>query len=325
MSHPSTATVPQAVSKPEVLSFVVPVYNEVDAVGPFVVEINRTLADKDVLIELVFVNDGSTDDTLGALLALQQRDTRIRVVDLTRNFGKEAALSAGLAISTGNVVVPIDVDLQDPPALVLSMLEKWRQGYEVVLARRADRGSDSWAKRFTANWFYRVHNLMAEPRLPENVGDFRLIDRAVVEALGHLPESRRFMKGLFAWAGFRTAVIDYVRQPRCAGETKFNGWRLWNFAIEGITSFSIAPLRIWSYVGLTVALLSFLYGCFILLRVLLFGVDTPGFASLFITVAFLGGLQLLGIGVIGEYLGRTYIESKRRPVFLVRQVYEPKE
>jgi glycosyltransferase involved in cell wall biosynthesis len=276
-------------------------------------------------IEIVFVNDGSTDDTLETVLAIQQRDSRIRIVDLTRNFGKEAALSAGLAVATGDLIVPIDVDLQDPPALVLAMIEKWQEGYEVVLAHRVDRSSDSWGKRLTANWFYRIHNLLAEPPLAENVGDFRLMDRVVVDALNQLPESRRFMKGLFAWVGFRTAVLDYVREPRRAGITKFHGWRLWNFAIEGMTSFSTAPLRIWSYIGAGVALLSFLYGCFIALRVLLHGVDTPGFASLFVAVTFLGGLQLLGIGVIGEYLGRTYIESKRRPVYLVRRIYEPQD
>jgi glycosyltransferase involved in cell wall biosynthesis len=308
------------------LSWIVPVCNEAATIRPFLRALHDIpLQDLVSAIEIVFVNDGSTDGTLETVLAFQQTDSRIRAVDLTRNFGKEAALSAGLSAATGDVVVPIDVDLQDPPGLVPAMLEKWQEGYDVVVARRIDRSSDSWSKRVTANWFYLIHNSLAEPTLPENVGDFRLMDRIVVDALAQLPESRRFMKGLFAWVGFRTAVIDYVRGPRSAGTTKFTGWRLWNFALEGMTSFSTAPLRIWSYIGAAVAFFSFLYGCFIALHVFLRGVDTPGFASLFVAVTFLGGLQLLGIGVIGEYLGRTYIESKRRPVYLVRRIYEPPE
>ena len=204
------------------------------------------------------------------------------------------------------------------------MIARWRQGYDVVLGRRIDRSTDSRAKRVSATWFYRLHNWIADPAIPENVGDFRLMDRSVVDALKALPESRRFMKGLFAWMGFRTTFVDYTRPQRIAGASKFNAWRLWNFALEGLTSFSTAPLRIWSYIGGAVALLSFLYGLFIVSRVLIHGVDAPGFASIFVAVTFLGGLQLLGIGVLGEYLGRTYLESKRRPVFLVRRIYEPK-
>lgn len=322
-SNPAGLVVPRE-ADPRVLSLVVPVHNEVDVVGDFVAEINKVFSTHIAYrIEIVFVNDGSSDDTLAYLLRLQSRDARVRVVDLTRNFGKESALSAGLAVSTGDVVVPIDVDLQDPLELIPAMVARWREGYDVVLARRANRDSDSWVKRNSAIWFYRIHNLIAEPRLPENVGDFRLMDRAVVAALEKLPESHRFMKGLFSWVGFRTTTVDYSRGSRGAGISKFSGWRLWNFAIEGVTSFSIAPLRIWSYLGAAVALLSFLYGCYILLRVLVLGVDTPGFASLFVAVTFLGGLQLLGIGVIGEYLGRAYIESKRRPVYLIRRIYEP--
>jgi hypothetical protein len=202
------------------------------------------------------------------------------------------------------------------------MLSRWREGYDVVLGRRIDRVSDTWAKRASAKWFYRIHNLISEPVIPENVGDFRLMDRAVVEALNELPESRRFMKGLFAWVGFRTAYVDYARPERAAGSSKFNGWRLWNFALEGLTSFSTDPLRIWTYVGAAVALASFLYGFTIALKVLIYGVDVPGYASVFVAVTFLGGLQLIGIGVMGEYLGRTYLEAKRRPVYLVRRVYE---
>ncbi|WP_285274604.1 glycosyltransferase family 2 protein [Halopseudomonas bauzanensis] len=310
---------------PLALSLVVPVYNEAETVGIFIEQVEGIFNNPDeVVVEYIFINDGSTDNTLELLLLLQRRLPHIKVIDLSRNFGKEAALSAGLRCATGQVVVPIDVDLQDPPELILQMIEKWQEGYEVVLGRRIDRTSDSWAKRASANWFYRIHNKIADPIIPENVGDFRLMDRQVVDALNELPESRRFMKGLFAWVGFRTACIDYSRAERVAGTSKFNGWRLWNFALEGITSFSTDPLKIWTYVGMAVSLVSFLFAAVIVLKVLFTGIDVPGYASLMVMVSFLGGLQLIGIGVLGEYLGRTYLESKRRPIYLVRRIYENK-
>ncbi|GAA5234651.1 glycosyltransferase family 2 protein [Verticiella sediminum] len=310
-------------SKPVTLSLVAPVYNEEDSIGLFLDRLDAVFAaHPEIRLEVVFVNDGSTDATLARLLEAQAADERLRVVDLSRNFGKEAALTAGLHAARGDVVVPIDVDLQDPPELILQMLAKWREGYEVVLGHRIDRRSDVWAKRTSANWFYRLHNRIATPKLPENVGDFRLMDRQVVEALKTLPESCRFMKGVFAWVGFRTATVDYVRPERAAGTTKFNSWKLWNFALEGVTSFSTDPLRIWTYLGFIVSCLSFIVGLIIALRVVLFGADAPGYASIMVSVTFLGGLQLIGIGVIGEYLGRTYLESKRRPIYIVRRVYE---
>lgn len=313
-------------AKATVLSLVVPVFNESETVDLFLDRVTHVFAERsEIRLEIVFINDGSTDGTLDCLFACQKRDGRVRIVDLSRNFGKEAAMTAGLKAAKGDVIVAIDVDLQDPPELILEMLAKWHEGYEVVLGRRVNRDSDTWAKRASANWFYRIHNKIADPKLPENVGDFRLMDRAVIEALNELPESRRFMKGLFAWVGFRTAYVEYARPKRIAGTTKFNGWRLWNFALEGITSFSTDPLRIWTYLGFVVSLISFGFALFIAAGVLIHGVDVPGYASLMVAVTFLGGLQLMGIGVIGEYLGRTYIESKRRPAYLVRRVYEPKE
>lgn len=306
------------------LTLVCPVYNEEESVELFLRRVHAVFdACPQVALDMVFVNDGSTDATLERLLALQKHEPRLRVVDLTRNFGKEAALSAGLRVAEGRVVAPIDVDLQDPPELLLEMLEKWRQGYDMVVGRRIRRDTDSWLKRTSALCFYRVHNALADSRLPENVGDFRLMDRRVVDVLNALPESRRFMKGLFAWVGFRTATVDYARPQRAAGQGKFNGWRLWNFALEGITSFSTVPLRVWTYVGGFVALLAFLYAVKLIVQVWMFGVDVPGYASTLVTVTLLGGLQLVGIGVIGEYLGRAYLESKRRPVYLVRRVYAP--
>jgi polyisoprenyl-phosphate glycosyltransferase len=308
------------------LSLVVPVYNEEETVALFVDRVKQVFAsDSSIKLELVFVNDGSSDATLDCLLTLQQENPSIRIVDLSRNFGKEAALSAGLKAATGQVVVPIDVDLQDPPELVLDMIGKWREGYDVVLGHRVNRDSDSWAKRVTATWFYRIHNMIADPQIPENVGDFRLMDRAVVDALNELPESRRFMKGLFAWVGFRTTFVSYARPERVAGTTKFNGWRLWNFALEGVTSFSTDPLKIWTYIGGFVASISIIYAAYLTLRVFFLGIDVPGYASVMVAVTFLGGLQLIGIGVIGEYLGRTYLESKRRPIYLIRHIYESRD
>ncbi|MFW0754469.1 glycosyltransferase family 2 protein [Pseudomonas sp. H11T01] len=308
------------------LSLVIPVFNEAATIDLFIARIIDVFENEALIgLELVFVNDGSTDTTLELLLERQKSDSRIRIVDLSRNFGKEAALTAGLQSASGQVVVPIDVDLQDPPEVILQMIARWREGYEVVLGHRVSRNNDSWAKQVSANWFYRLHNKISDQPLPENVGDFRLMDRCVIDALQTLPESRRFMKGLFAWVGFRTTYVDYERPERVAGETKFNGWRLWNFALEGITSFSTEPLRIWTYLGLFVSLVSFSFAIFIVLRTLISGIDLPGYASLMVAVTFLGGLQLIGIGVLGEYLGRTYIESKRRPVFLVRRVYNAKD
>ncbi|HEY0963156.1 MAG TPA: glycosyltransferase family 2 protein [Pseudomonadales bacterium] len=304
------------------LSLVVPVYNEEESLQHFLQRIDRVFQSEAVTLDIVFVNDGSTDATLAHLLLHQQRDRRIRVLDLSRNFGKEAALTAGLAHARGDVVVPLDVDLQDPPELIHVMIEKWREGHEVVLARRVNRKSDSWAKRMSAAWFYRVHNRISPMALPENVGDFRLMDRKVVDTLGSLPESHRFMKGLFAWVGFRTTFVDYERPERVAGNSKFSGWRLWNFGLEGITSFTTVPLRVWTYCGLAVSILSLVYAVFITTRVVIHGVDVPGYASIMVAIMFLGGLQLIGIGVLGEYLGRTYMESKRRPVYLIRQQYE---
>jgi glycosyltransferase involved in cell wall biosynthesis len=212
----------------------------------------------------------------------------------------------------------MDADLQDPPELIPALISHWRQGYEVVLAKRSDRQSDGFLKKKTAELFYRLHNHISDTAIPENVGDFRLLDRAVVTALHALPERRRFMKGLFAWVGFKTATVEYARATRVAGKTKFTGWRLWNFALEGITSFSTMPLRVWTYLGTSFAIIGFLYALFIILRTLVFGVDLPGYASLLTAILFLGGIQLMGIGVIGEYIGRIYIESKQRPIYIVR-------
>jgi glycosyltransferase involved in cell wall biosynthesis len=304
------------------LSIVVPVFNEEDAIPLLIPAVREALQhEAGVELEFVFVNDGSTDGTLRALLGLRATHSDVCIVDLSRNFGKEAALTAGLDHCSGDIVVPMDVDLQDPPELLPKLIEQWRSGFDVVLARRTSRKSDSKLKRWSSAAFYRMHNFVSEPEIVENVGDFRLMDKTVVEALKLLPESRRFMKGLFAWVGFRSAIVGYERPTRSAGSSKFNGWRLWNLALEGVTSFTTAPLRVWTYVGGITALVSFAYATYLALRVLIRGIDVPGYASVFVAVVFLGGLQLLGIGVIGEYLGRTYIESKGRPIYIARRTY----
>lgn len=308
------------------LSLVVPVFNEQETVAIFTERVKEVFnKNSEIKVEIIFVNDGSTDNTLTSLLKLQKQHSEIRIIDLSRNFGKEAALTAGLKMASGHVIAPLDVDLQDPPEIIHDMLAQWRAGYDVVLGKRSNRDSDSWAKRKSATWFYRIHNKISDTKIPDNVGDFRLMDRAVVDALNELPESRRFMKGLFAWVGFKTTTVSYTRPERIAGTSKFNGWRLWNFALEGITSFSTDPLRIWTYLGGFVAAISLLLGISILLKVVIYGIDVPGYASVFVAVTFLGGLQLIGIGIVGEYLGRSYIESKRRPVYLIRRVYNIKD
>lgn len=273
--------------------------------------------------EIVCVNDGSHDGTLEALLVAREKNRHVRIIDLSRNFGKEAALSAGIDFAVGDAVIPIDADLQDPPELIPDMIEQWRSGYDQVLARRSDRDSDSRAKRTSAYLFYWLHNKIADTPLPENVGDFRLMDRKVVDVIKHLPERNRFMKGLFSWVGFRTTTIEYVREPRQRGRTKFDTWRLWNLALEGITSFSSAPLRVWTYLGFIVAVISFILALKVILRTLIYGIELPGYASLMTVVLFLGGIQLVGIGVLGEYLGRVFSEAKARPLYIVQRAYEP--
>jgi glycosyltransferase involved in cell wall biosynthesis len=306
----------------KLVSVVVPFYNEAGGVEPFFAELAAALGQLPAFrFEIVCVDDGSTDSTLEQLIALHQRDPRVRVLELSRNFGKEAALTAGIDAARGDAVVVIDADLQDPPELIGRMVEEWARGAEVVVAHRTDRSSDSFFKRASARLFYRIHNRLSSVRIPDDVGDFRLLDRAAVDALKALPERQRFMKGLFAWIGFRTASVDYKRRPRAAGASKFSGWRLWNFALEGFTSFSTVPLRMWTYVGALGASLTFLYAMFIAVRTLIYGVDVPGYASLLVAILFLGSLQLLSIGLLGEYIGRVYLETKQRPVYVVRRQF----
>ncbi|WP_353497622.1 glycosyltransferase family 2 protein [Vibrio sp. CB1-14] len=301
------------------ISIICPCYNEEQVVSLFMERITTVLQQTEYDYEVILINDGSKDNTLSVIKQLQQQDAHIRVVNLSRNFGKEAALTAGIDLARGEVLIPIDADLQDPPELIHDFLEKWREGYDVVVAKRADRSTDSWAKKFSAEMFYKFHNAVAQVDIPENVGDFRLINRRVVNAIQLLPENQRFMKGIFSWVGFKTAVVEYKREAREAGETSFNGWKLWNFALDGITSFSTAPLRIWLYIGSFISALAFIYGSFTVVKTLIYGIDAPGYASTITIMLFLGGVQLIGIGVMGEYIGRLYMESKRRPTYIIEE------
>jgi polyisoprenyl-phosphate glycosyltransferase len=311
--------------KRRLISIVAPFYNEEDGIEYFYDGISKNIGSvTEFDFEVICIDDGSKDNTLIQLISLVNRDHRFRVIELSRNFGKEPALTAGIDAALGDAVIPIDADLQDPPSFIPTLIHEWCAGAEVVLARRTDRSSDSFLKRKTAQLFYRVHNQVSQIKIPENVGDFRLMDRVVVDALKRLPEQQRFMKGLFAWVGFKTATVNYSRDARALGFTKFSGWKLWNFALEGITSFSTAPLKVWTYIGGIGAFLTFAYAAFVVIRTLVHGVDLPGYASLLVAILFFGSLQLVGIGVLGEYIGRIYMETKQRPAYLVRKTHEAK-
>jgi glycosyltransferase involved in cell wall biosynthesis len=305
------------------LSLIVPMRNEAANISPFYERVRSVLDPLGESWEMVCVNDGSGDATLHRLLTLRTQDPRVMVIDLSRNFGKEAALTAGLDHARGDAVIPMDADLQDPPELIPELLARWREGFEVVLAIRTSRASDSFIKRTTARLFYRFINRLSTVPIPANAGDFRLMSREVVEALQQLPERRRFMKGLFAWVGFKTAEVHYQRPPRHAGQTNFNYWRLWNFALEGITSFSHIPLKMSSYFGLLVSFFAFLYAVKIIIDTWVYGNPVKGYPSIMVAILFFSGVQLVAIGVIGEYLGRLYEESKQRPVYLIRKCYGP--
>lgn len=308
------------------ISVIAPIYNESNGIVYFYEALCAIFSQAPELdFEVVCIDDGSTDDSLQKLISIAENDSRFQVIELSRNFGKEAALTAGIDAATGDAVIPIDADLQDPPELILEMIKEWFKGAEVVLARRADRSSDSFLKRKSAEIFYSFHNRLSTIQIPENVGDFRLMDRVVIDALKKIPEQQRFMKGLFAWVGFKTVTLNYVRNFRSAGVTKFSGWKLWNFALEGITSFSAVPLRFWTYVGLAGALSTFIYAIFIISKTLILGVDVPGYASLLVAVLFFGSLQLISVGILGEYIGRIYMETKHRPLYLIRKHYGVKQ
>ena len=305
------------------LSVVVPAYNEHEVLEEFHRRLIAVFASlPGASCEVVYINDGSTDNTLQLMRDIQASDARVSVVDLSRNYGKEIALTAGLDHARGDAIVVIDADLQDPPEVIPELIAQWRNGFEVVYAKRTGREGESTIKKATAAGFYRLIRRVSRVQIPEDTGDFRLLSRRAVGALGKLREQHRFMKGLFAWIGFSQKAVPYRRDPRFAGESKFNYWRLWNFALEGITSFTIAPLKAATYLGLIVATLSFLAAAWVVYKTFVFGDPVRGYPSLMVVVLFLGGVQLLFIGIMGEYLGRIFNESKNRPLYFLNS-YEP--
>ncbi|MEB0121746.1 glycosyltransferase family 2 protein [Pseudomonas sp. CCI1.2] len=302
------------------ISLIVPVFNEEQAIALFYQTVRQEPLLAGYAVEIVFVNDGSSDLTGEFAHALAMADDNVLLVDFSRNFGKEAALFAGLEYATGAAVIPMDVDLQDPVNVLPVLIREWENGADVVLAKRHDRSSDSYLKRHAAAMFYQVLNVIASTKIEENVGDFRLMDRKVVDVVRTLPEQQLFMKGVLSWAGFKTVIIEYDRAARAAGSTKFNGWKLWNLALDGITSFSTVPLRVWTYVGGAVSLFSLLYAAYRVVDKIFFGNDVPGYTSLMTAILLLGGVQLIGIGILGEYIGRIYMEAKHRPRYVVKNV-----
>ncbi|MEM9004306.1 MAG: glycosyltransferase family 2 protein [Cyanobacteria bacterium P01_F01_bin.86] len=303
------------------ISILVPMHNEEPNLSYLFERLESVLEGLKLTYEIICVNDGSKDNTLPHLLDHRDRNHRIKVINLSRNFGKEIALTAAIDHASGQVVVPIDADLQDPPELIAEMLDLWQQGFDVVYATRNSRKGESFIKRLTAHTFYRLMGKLTRVQVPPDTGDFRLMDRQVVNALKQMPERQRFMKGLFAWVGFKQTAIAFDREPRYKGKTNWNYWKLWNFAIDGITAFSVRPLKIWSYVGLFVSSIAIVYAIFLILRTLIFGIDVPGYASLMVVTLLLGGIQLITLGIIGEYLGRVFEEAKHRPLYLVRDCY----
>jgi glycosyltransferase involved in cell wall biosynthesis len=302
------------------ISIVVPLYNEKDNLDEFYSRLKSIMQSLNLYYEVIFVNDGSTDNTLDHLEHLQKNDSSVKIINLSRNFGKEIALTAGLDFSKGDAVVVIDADLQEPPELIKQFVQKWREGNDVVYAVRRTRGREPAFKTFSAYMFYRIMKKISKITIPIDTGDYRLMSRQAVNALIQLREQHRFMKGLFAWIGFKQTGIFYERDQRHGGASSFNLWKLWNFAIDGITSFSFVPLQFSSFMGIIIAILSGLFAVYIVMDTLINGNPVAGYPSLMITVLFLGGIQLISIGIIGEYIARIYGESKKRPLYFVKNI-----
>lgn len=299
------------------LSIVAPFHNETENIEKFFKTLIPILENEAYEFEIICVNDGSSDDTLEGLTRWQEKRHEIKVVNLSRNFGKEAALTAGLDSADGDAVIPIDSDLQDPPELIPKLIKEWESGYDVVYATRSLRNTDTIFKRWSASLFYRFFNLITDTKIPMNTGDFRLMDRKVVNSIRGMREHARFMKGIFAWAGYRQTSVEFIRPERHDGKESQSFIRLWKLAINGIISFTTLPLRIWSYVGLFIALISFVYGVVIITKTIFYGVDVPGYASTMVIILFLGGVQLMSLGILGEYVGRIFEEVKKRPLYIV--------
>jgi glycosyltransferase involved in cell wall biosynthesis len=302
------------------VSLVVPVFNEEASVNRFLDTVSPLLSGHNCRFEILFVDDGSRDRTLEILRAAKLRNPAIVILSLSRNFGKDAAMTAGLDHAKGDAVIPMDVDLQDPPELIGRFIERWRAGADIVYGVRASRRSDGPIKRVSAGWFYSLFNLMSPTQIPFNAGDFRLMDRRVVDEVNRLRERSRFMKGLMAWPGFHTEAVEFERPQRIAGKSSWNYWHLWNFALDGITSFTTVPLRLWLYIGAVISFLSFLYAAFIVVHAFIVGREVPGYPSLMVAVMFFGGIQLVSIGLVGEYVGRIFLELKGRPIYIINTI-----
>ena len=299
------------------ISIVAPAYNEANNIAEFVRTITPILDGLGEPWEIVFVDDGSRDDTLAMLVAARSQEPRLKIVALARNFGKDVALSAGLAHATGDAVIPIDTDLQHPPEVIVEMVAKWRAGAEMVIGVRSKRTEEGFLRRTFAGWYYRVMNRMNDVAIPANAGDFRLLDRKIVDVIKAMPERTRFMKGIFAWPGFKTDVVEFQARGRHAGGSTWSLFKLWRFALDGLFSFSTAPLKWWTYIGGLSAMAAFIYGTITIVQKLAFGIATPGYASLLIVMLFLNGLLLLSNGIQGEYIARIFEEVKGRPLFVV--------
>lgn len=306
-------------STPPLISIVVPVYNEEQVLTEFHETLDKALSKLNLDLEIIYINDGSSDNTLEIINDLRSSDKRITLLDLSRNFGKEIALSAGLDKAAGDAVVVIDADLQDPPELIPELIKQWQNGYDVVYAKRTLRAGESFLKKTTAHFFHRFIQTIGKVTIPEDTGDFRILSRRAVNAVNTFKEHHRFMKGLFTWIGFKQKAVYYKRDPRRSGNSKWNYWRLWNFALDGITSFTIAPLKISTYLGLITAMSAFAYGIYMVIETLLHGNEVPGYPSLIVIILILGGIQLVAIGILGEYLGRIFNETKQRPLYFINE------
>jgi glycosyltransferase involved in cell wall biosynthesis len=300
-----------------VISMVAPAFNEARNLPAFLEALVPVLESLGEPWEIVFVDDGSRDDTLGALLSARALDPRIKVVGLARNFGKDIALSAGLAHARGHAVIPIDCDLQHPPELVPQMVAKWRAGADMVLGVRSKRTEEGFLRRASAGAYYRMMKRMTPVEIPRNAGDFRLLDRKIVDVINQMPERCRFMKGIFAWPGFKTETVEFQANVRAGGTSTWSLFKLWRFALDGLFSFSTVPLKVWTYIGGLSAIGAFVYLMITLIQKLFFGIDAPGYASLLIVVLFFNGLLLLSNGIQGEYIARIFEEVKGRPLYVV--------
>ncbi len=304
----------------KLISIIVPAYNEELVVHLFYEKISEVLDSiEDYRSEIVFIDDGSIDKTRTIIRELASKDKRVSLIALSRNFGKEAAMSAGLDHVKGDAVVIFDIDLQDPPELLFDFIQHWEAGFDNVFAKRAHRRGETLIKKITAAGFYKVVSLVSSFEVPRNTGDCRLLSRRAVDAIVQLREHHRFMKGLFAWIGYPSIEVEYNRDPRASGETKFNYWKLWNFALEGLTSFTTAPLRMATYIGGVIFLLASSFAIWVICKTLIWGDPVQGFPTLMVMILFFGGIQLFFIGVLGEYLGRIFNESKQRPLYFIEE------